>query len=130
MRKKICPYCGKLHPEGTECSRKKEIYNKKKKEYNSTYEESKELRTTKWYRFRKKIINRDHGRCQRCLIKYGILTVRPLEVHHIKSRIHYPELMYDENNTITMCKTCNLQLGIQDKLDFEWSPPEKEGYNL
>lgn len=126
----ICRYCGKIYNGNHTCDRKTEAYNERKREYNRTYTESKELRTSRWAKFRKSIINRDNGRCQRCLIKYNIITVSPLEVHHIVARVHDQSRIYDETNTITLCKTCNLQLGIQDKLDFEWEPPKRQEYKL
>ncbi|WP_009968574.1 HNH endonuclease, partial [Bacillus subtilis] len=57
--------------------------------------------------------------CQRCLIKYSIVNSSELQVHHIKPRIDYPELMFEESNLITLCKTCNLQLGTSGELDFK-----------
>ena len=71
-----------------------------------------------------KIIARDNYHCQRCLLKYGIINGEKIEVHHIKSRLNYPELMFDENNIIAICQTCNVQLGNDDKLDFKWNPPD------
>lgn len=121
-RKKICKYCNKLVDEDHVCHKKsKERYNKYKRDY---YRKNKEtvapIMSYKWKKFRKFILERDDHMCQRCYTKYGIINGDELQAHHIKSRINYPELMYDENNVITVCKTCNLQLGTSDKLDFEW----------
>ena len=121
-RKKICKYCNKLVDENHVCQKKSnERYNKYKRDY---YRKNKEtvapIMSYKWKKFRKFIIDRDDNMCQRCYIKYGIINGDQLQAHHIKSRINYPELMYDENNVIAVCKTCNLQLGTNDKLDFEW----------
>ena len=77
----------------------------------------------RWRSFRKTIIHRDGNLCQRCFRKYNIINGDSLEVHHIKPRIDYPELMYDELNVVTLCKTCNLQLGTNG-IDFEWETPE------
>lgn len=63
--------------------------------------------------------------CQRCYIKYGIINGDELQVHHIKPRITHPELMYDEDNVITLCKSCNVQLGLNG-IDFDWEVPETE----
>lgn len=51
-------------------------------------------------------------------------------MHHIKSRKNFPELMFDDENLITLCKTCNLQLGTKDKLDFEIRNKEELEFNL
>ena len=121
-RKKICKYCQKLVDENHVCHKKSnKQYNKYKRDY---YKKNKEIvapiMSYKWKKFRKFILERDDQMCQRCYAKYGIINGDELQAHHIKSRINYPELMYDENNVITVCKTCNLQLGTSDKLDFEW----------
>jgi 5-methylcytosine-specific restriction endonuclease McrA len=115
---KICSKCGKRisFNETCKCSNRNE-YQKKYIQDNS--EAYKPLRTVRWQKFRIHIINRDGGLCQRCLIKYNIFTYDDLEVHHIKPRIKYPELIFNEENCITLCSTCNLQLGIAEELDFE-----------
>lgn len=130
-RKTICSYCGKIaDPENHTCKnmkQKKEKYNQTKRDYYKNNKESlKELMSKRWSKFRSHIIERDKNFCQRCFIKYGIINAELLQVHHIKSRAHYPDLVYDEDNVITVCQTCNLQLGTSDKLDFEWKKPEEE----
>lgn len=67
---------------------------------------------------RKMVIQEDGGVCQRCFIKFEIINSTELQVHHIKPRIEFPELMYERSNLITICKTCNLQLGLKE-LDFD-----------
>ena len=52
---------------------------------------------------------------------FGWHTIDNLEVHHIKSRIEFPELVYDIDNMVTVCHTCNLALGLKG-LDFKWDP--------
>lgn len=105
--------------------KKKEKYNATKRDYYRKNKETlKPLMSKRWSEFRLHIIARDNKMCKRCQIKYGIINSEKLQVHHIKSRIHYPELMYDEDNVITLCQTCNVQLGTSDKLDFEWEKPE------
>lgn len=66
------------------------------------------------------ILKRDGHLCMRCYIKYKFLNSEELTVHHIISRKNHPELMYNNENLITLCATCNKQLGTKDKLDFEW----------
>lgn len=130
---KRCPRCNERYSdkEATcpKCKKKKE--NERQAYYREqNSEKDNMLRTARWRRMRDYIIKRDGGFCQRCWIKYGILNDKNLEVNHIKSRLHYPELMWDENNLITVCHTCNCQLGISDELDFEWQPPEPHEYNF
>lgn len=118
---KICPNCGKRIPFNETCSCKKR--NNKNKYQRNYYKEHKEtlapLKTARWRKLRSLIIKRDNGVCQRCLIKYGIINSENLQIHHIKPRIEYPDLIYDESNLITLCKTCNLQLGTNKELDFK-----------
>jgi 5-methylcytosine-specific restriction endonuclease McrA len=119
-KKKICSHCGKMIDFNEVCSCKRSNNNEYKKLYRQKNKESlKPLSTKRWKKIRSLIIKRDKGCCQRCLIKYGIINTKDLQVHHIKPRIDYPELMFDESNLITLCKTCNLQLGTSGELDFE-----------
>lgn len=84
----------------------------------------KEIHSYRWQKKREFIINLDGGYCQRCFVKYGDVNTSDLTVHHIKSREHYPELTYEDSNLVTVCMTCNNQLGTKDKLDFNWSREE------
>ena len=54
----------------------------------------------KWIKFRLIILQRDHFKCRRC---GKIAKV----IHHIKSRKEFPELIFDENNVIALCKSCH-----------------------
>lgn len=81
----------------------------------------KEIHTKLWQDTRKQVIVADGGECQRCLALFGWHTIDNLEVHHIKSRIEFPELVYDIDNMVTVCHTCNLALGLKG-LDFKWDP--------
>jgi 5-methylcytosine-specific restriction endonuclease McrA len=125
---KTCGSCSKIIDFNSDCS-----CRKKRNNYNNdkNKESKKPIQSQEYKDFRKRIIERDNFHCQRCMIKYGILETEYLQVHHIKSRVHYPELVYDESNVITVCRVCNNQLGTKDKLDFEWSVPKEEiEYNL
>lgn len=53
--------------------------------------------------FRETILKRDNYTCQKCGAK------NRLQVHHIKSRKEYPELIMDADNCITLCITCHSQ---------------------
>lgn len=126
--KRICSKCGKIvgYKEKCDCyktkRRLKPKYKREEKEevdllYKYKY---------KWWKLRDEIIKRDDGFCQRCYYKYDIINDENLEVHHIKSRKNYPELTFDKSNLITICRTCNAQLGTKDKLDFDWESPGED----
>lgn len=97
--------------------------NKDKNERN--IEETKFLKSARWRRLRKQIIERDGSHCQRCLIKYNVITTDSLQGHHIRSRLNYPELRWESSNLICLCQLCNTQLGTKDKLDFIWEVPNE-----
>lgn len=123
--KKICSHCGKLIDFNADCKCKPKPIRKVK-----TIEDDKFLRSTTWYNKRRKVIQRDKGYCQRCYYKFGIIETDRLQVHHIKSRLNFPELKLEESNLITVCQTCNLQLGTKDKLDFNWELKEENEINI
>ncbi|MED4267344.1 HNH endonuclease signature motif containing protein [Priestia megaterium] len=78
---------------------------------------------------RPRILKRDNGICLRCWIKFNRrLTTDNLELHHIKSWRDYPELAYEESNLIIVCKSCNLELGNSNKLDFPVGVLEEETF--
>lgn len=130
-RKKICPNCGKLINSDSFC----ECRKKDKNEYMKQYQQNNSgdpIKSRRWKKFREHILERDNHLCQRCLLKYHVLNSNDLQAHHIKSRRDFPELTFDKNNVLTLCKTCNLQLGTSNKLDFELRQEMSAdtGYNL
>lgn len=121
---KRCPKCRKKIHIGETCecqkdNRRKTKNNSSKKYYDENKEYVNKIKNAKWRRLRKLIIERDGGYCQRCYILYKTFTVDRLEVHHIKPRIDFPELVYDDKNLITICKQCNIDLGTAHELDFK-----------
>lgn len=124
MRKKICNRCGRIIKDGDICCAppRKTISNRQK-------DSDKMLRTVKWSKTRKSVLERDKYMCQRCLIKFDIINTEDLTVHHIKSRKEYPELFYELTNLVCLCRTCNLQLEREDlnhQLDFEFNTRDEE----
>lgn len=120
MRLKVCNYCGKRYKETEQCScitNNKNDYSKQYYEQNK--ERKKMLDSKRWKELRKRIIKRDGGMCNRCWVSLSMIERDNLQVHHIKPRSKYPELMYDPSNLITVCKTCNLALGTKEELDWE-----------
>lgn len=132
-RKTICRYCGKIADSKHNCPGKEKARqesNARRREYRrKNIETLKPLESRKWRKLRLRIIARDNHICQRCYIKYNIINGDQLQVHHIKPRIYYPELTFEEDNIITLCKTCNIQLGLNG-IDFDWEPPVDDSFNL
>ena len=127
VNKSICSGCGKMIKFGSTCACRKTVRMKYRKQYEQKNAEHKKLlNSARWKKFRKYIINRDKFSCQRCIIKYNIVETENLQVHHIKPRSKYIELMFDEDNCITMCKACNTHIGTKEELDFNFTPNERE----
>jgi hypothetical protein len=87
-----------------EHKRKIGISNRKRFE-NKIYktDESKIWRTRIEYKlWRKSVFERDNFTCQKCRIKGG-----HLHPHHILNFSQYPELRFDMDNGITLCKECH-----------------------
>ena len=62
-------------------------------------------KTPRWKRFREYILARDSYVCQECK-RYGRIR-QAKEVHHIKHRDTYPDLIYDPTNCVSLCKACH-----------------------
>lgn len=117
-RNKICG-CGKIIDYAAVCECKKEKLRQRSMDKKVQNPEATAFYTSaKWRKFRIMILKRDGAHCQRCIIKYHFIVSTNLEIHHIKPRSKYPELAYDEDNCITLCKSCNTQLGVKEELDF------------
>lgn len=128
-KKTICSSCGSVVElsKNCTCRKQKRDPEKMRKYYQENKASIAPIKTKRWQKLRKRIINRDNGICQRCFLKYEIINYDNLQVHHIKPRKEYPELIFEESNLMTMCRTCNLQLGTKE-LDFDYTTPEQEEY--
>lgn len=152
--KKLCPKCGKivdrynhqcktfvpayikaeqLEKRRKQAKEKRERRKRIRKYFDTLQKETeskstKELRTRRWHFFREQVILRDGGECQRCLALHGEHVYYPLEVHHIKPRKTHPELMYDPDNVVTICKSCNAHLALNG-IDFDFKPRNFEDYD-
>lgn len=117
---KFCRYCGQsVRKDDNEHKCRPVRKSKASKSHVSSHR--------RFQKLRKRVIDRDNGYCQRCVIKFGKYnkTVHEnLQCHHIKSLRDFPHLAYDENNLITVCQRCNFELGNSNVLDFEWQPNE------
>lgn len=112
MGYRICIYCNSKYNEIEKCPCQQDRRNEYARKYNEENKEQKKLLNSKrWKDLRRIIIKRDGSMCNRCWVQLNMVVKDDLQVHHIKPRNEYPELMFDPNNLITTCKTCNLQMG-------------------
>lgn len=72
------------------------------KKINSLIRKSREYKI-----WRDKIFKRDNYTCQACKIRSGNGKAVYLEAHHKISFASYPELRFDINNGITLCRDCH-----------------------
>lgn len=129
MRKKICSRCGAIADKSHVCDNRKRMEVKRERKYvkkdiSEVKETHRVLNTYRWQKKREYIKRRDNYYCQRCWHKLGKITSTNLEVHHIKNRHDYPELIFDSDNLITMCGDCNKFYIGKNELDFEWKRSE------
>ena len=100
MTRKYNCKCGEQHDIGTECP------NKWKYKRNNSSEENKKVNrfysSKAWKDKREEIKSRDIY-CQRCFIKFNIVTYDNLEVHHIEPLTVKWEKRLHSNNLITLC---------------------------
>lgn len=58
--------------------------------------------SSEYAQWRKKVFERDGYTCQMCGVKGGVLNA-----HHIKKYSEFPNLRYDLDNGVTLCKGCH-----------------------
>ncbi|MES9740933.1 HNH endonuclease [Priestia megaterium] len=118
---KKCNKCLQKYEYGKSCSC---LSKQNKKMLKITGKEDGFYASSVWRKLRKRIILRDGAFCRRCVAirntHINMYDTENLEVHHIKPRSEYPELELEPTNLVTLCKTCNLQLGTKTTLDFEF----------
>ena len=118
--------CGQQHPIGTECPNKhnyrEQHRTEERKKANKFYN------TKQWQLKREEIKTLDKGLCQRCLIKFNIMTYEQLEVHHIEPLLIKWEKRLQNNNLITLCRQCHNYIDKcnNGKLDFDWKRIEED----
>ena len=118
--------CGQQHEVGTECPNKYKYKRENSSEQNKMV--NKFYATRQWREKREEIKSLDKGICQRCLIKFGIVTLEHLEVHHIEPLTVKWEKRLQNDNLITLCVNCHRWIDIKNngRLDFEWKREEEE----
>lgn len=57
--------------------------------------------------WKRKVLERDNCTCQKCGTKNDNNNETQIQAHHIKPFAKYPELRYEINNGITLCKNCH-----------------------
>jgi hypothetical protein len=60
------------------------------------------LRDKKYFKWRTKVFERDNWTCQTCGLRACYL-----EPHHIKGWAKYPELRYEVENGVALCRDCH-----------------------
>ncbi len=122
-RMNICRYGHKYDDSLSKCN----VCKPPKRKHNVKHDV---LNSTTWRKFAKRIKDRDEHICIRCLVKHERYNQHRLQVHHVKSREHYPELTWVDTNCLTVCAQCNGILGTNDKLDFVYNIKPLPQYNI
>ena len=117
-RMKLCS-CGKAIPDTAVCDVCRKQAQKRSNQ-NKDPQMKKLLNSKRWKDVRTRVIKRDKGICIRCMFTRNYVEKNNLQVHHIKPRNKYPELMFEESNLITLCQSCNTHIGTKEQLDFDW----------
>lgn len=102
---KSCKYCGKIHPVNYQCTSKP----KRAGRYDYTDRDVWKFRHgQQWKDKAEEIKERDNWMCLCCLSQKKIVTVN-LEVHHIVPLVEDMELKLEDDNLITLCRSCHEQ---------------------
>lgn len=107
MLKTTCLTCGALIDYKTKyCDKCRVDANNIKR---NKRESAKLYNDLRYKKARKVVLKRDSFCCQECL-KNGYLEYRNLETHHIKPLDKFPDLAFEVDNLITVCKQCHAKL--------------------
>ena len=71
-------------------------------------------RSSEYQKWRKAVFKRDNYICQECLKKGNYL-----EAHHIKPFANYPDLRFEIENGLTLCKDCHKKIPRKLKKDVK-----------
>ena len=63
--------------------------------------------SNKFKQWRSEVFKRDNWTCQKCGARSKKNKYVRIEAHHIKPFAKYPDLRFDVNNGITLCKKCH-----------------------
>lgn len=74
-----------------------------------------------WFYKREAIKERDNHECKVCKSQ-GRVTLTNLIVHHIKPLEFHPDLKLEDDNLITVCKSCHNRIHFETEDDWhdEW----------
>ena len=80
-----------------------------------TYDNSKDFYSSNaWVKLREETLAKYGRKCQKC----GATPPIPIEVDHIKPRVHRHDLELDPNNLQVLCKPCNREKGDRHETDY------------
>ncbi|MBC8579147.1 HNH endonuclease [Lachnospiraceae bacterium NSJ-12] len=115
--KKYCS-CGKIIRLNEICSCKNYTrkIDKDKSRFYSSYA---------WKKLRNMRV-KEQPYCERCWSLHKLIVTDCLQGHHILSYKHYNHLKLDYLNVAVLCRTCNVQLGDSNVLDWKVSEEVRE----
>lgn len=103
-----------------DCAHQYRVANKKQKRLqkykDGKYEIYKIRKSPETYEWRQKVFERDNWTCRLCFNRSGQGNPVKLEPHHIQKFSDYPDLWFDVNNGITLCKACHLKTYFKEEL--------------
>ena len=101
----------KRPPFSDECKKRMSISHIGNKHWNwkgGITPENKRIRNSNdFYLWRGLVFERDNWTCQKCLIRSGDGITVDLNPHHIQNFSQYPELRFNMDNGITLCRNCH-----------------------
>lgn len=127
--KVICSQCGKMVDKfNHDCKVKKERSSQYNKKYNNK-KTVRAIKSTQWKELRKLILQEKGAYCQRCYYKYGIINGDKIQIDHIIPREYDDSLIFDEDNLLPLCRSCNAYKGkkVYFEPKKEWKYPYKVG---